>query len=73
MIKRAMSEFIQPADSATASRLLLQVRDELVLEVKPEEMPEVRKLVREAMLEALPIDCPLDISLGQGDNWLAAH
>jgi DNA polymerase-1 len=74
MIKLAMTRIhISLQTQQLASRLLLQVHDELVLEVKPEEMPEVRKLVREAMLEALPIDCPLAISLGQGDNWLAAH
>lgn len=74
MIKRAMTRIhISLQTQQLASRLLLQVHDELVLEVKPEEMPEVRKLVREAMLEALPIDCPLEISLGQGDNWFAAH
>lgn len=74
MIKQAMTRIHTSLQTKKlATRLLLQVHDELVLEVAPDEMPEVRKLVRAAMLEALPLDCPLEVSLGQGENWLAAH
>ena len=74
MIKQAMTRIhTSLRTEQLASRLLLQVHDELVLEVAPDEMPEIRQLVRTAMLEALPLDCPLEVSLGQGENWLAAH
>ncbi len=52
------------------SRLLLQVHDELVLEVYPEELDCVAKLVREEMENAYPIDVPLTVDVESGQNWL---
>jgi len=58
-----------------ASRMLLQVHDELVLEVAPGERKEVEALVREQMAAAdagLPdgrLDVPLDVSVGVGASW----
>lgn len=58
-----------------ASRMLLQVHDELVLEVAPGEREEVEQLVREQMAGAsdrLPggrLDVPLDVSVGVGASW----
>jgi len=55
-----------------ASRLLLQVHDELVLEVAPGESSEVRELVVAAMSGAADLLVPLDVSVGEGPNWEAA-
>lgn len=55
-----------------ASRMLLQVHDELVLEVAPGERDAVETLVREQMGAAYPLDVPLDVSVGVGDSWHAA-
>ena len=56
------------------SRLLLQVHDELVLEVAPGELDEVRDLVVDRMYSAIELDVPLDVSTGTGPNWdSAAH
>ncbi|HTR69115.1 MAG TPA: DNA polymerase I [Mycobacteriales bacterium] len=54
------------------SRLLLQVHDELVLEIAPGERETVEALVRTEMGAAYPLDVPLDVSIGVGDNWDAA-
>jgi DNA polymerase I len=57
-----------------ASRLLLQVHDELVLEIAPGERDQVEKLVRAEMGNAYPLDVPLDVSVGLGRTWHeAAH
>jgi DNA polymerase I len=57
-----------------ASRLLLQVHDELVLEIAPGECEQVEKLVRHEMGDAYPLDVPLDVSVGIGHTWHeAAH
>ena len=57
-----------------ASRLLLQVHDELVLEIAPGERADVEELVRREMGGAYPLDVPLDVSVGVGPNWHdAAH
>ena len=57
-----------------ASRILLQVHDELVLEVAPGEREAVEALVRREMGAAVDIDVPLDVSVGVGRSWHdAAH
>ncbi len=52
-----------------ASRLLLQVHDELVLEVAAGERPAVERLVREQMGAAGALTVPLDVSVGTGRTW----
>ena len=56
------------------SRILLQVHDELVLEIAPGEREAVETLVRDEMGHAVPMDVPLDVSVGVGYSWHdAAH
>ncbi len=52
-----------------ATRMLLQVHDELVLEAPAEEVDEVRKLVKHEMEHVHPLDVPLVADVGVGDNW----
>jgi DNA polymerase-1 len=52
-----------------ASRMLLQVHDELVLEVAPGELERVEAVVREGMGGAVPLTVPLDVSIGVGRTW----
>ncbi|GAA1475816.1 DNA polymerase I [Nocardioides aestuarii] len=57
-----------------ASRMLLQVHDELVLEVAPGERDQLDTLVREQMGAAADLTVPLDVSVGTGRSWHeAAH
>lgn len=57
-----------------ASRVLLQVHDELVIEVAPGELDQVTKLVEEEMDRAVTLRLPLEVSAGSGKNWdEAAH
>jgi DNA polymerase-1 len=54
--------------------MLLQVHDELVLEVASGEREDVEALVRHQMGDAIPMDIPLDVSIGHGHSWHeAAH
>ncbi|MER7848547.1 DNA polymerase I [Kitasatospora sp. NPDC096077] len=55
-----------------ASRMLLQVHDEIVLELAPGEREPVEAIVREQMAGAYPLRAPLDVSVGVGANWEAA-
>ena len=59
------------AEGRTA-RLVLQVHDELLLEVPEVETSAVRDLVREEMVGAYPLDPPLAVDVGMGDNWADA-
>ncbi|MFF5674180.1 DNA polymerase I [Streptomyces hygroscopicus] len=57
-----------------ASRMLLQVHDEIVLEIAPGERERVEELVRREMVGAFRLSAPLDVSVGSGADWeSAAH
>jgi len=52
------------------SKMLLQVHDELVFEVHPEELDQVQTLVKQQMEHAAELSVPLVVDLGVGKNWL---
>lgn len=61
-------------EAGLSSRILLQVHDELVLEVKREELTQVEALVRQEMGQAFELSVPLSVGVGVGINWRdAAH
>lgn len=57
-----------------ASRLLLQIHDELIVEVVKGEEEQITDLVKREMGAAYPLRAPLDVSAGLGLTWHeAAH
>jgi DNA polymerase-1 len=61
-------------DAGLATRMLLQVHDELVLEVGPGEQQQATALVIEAMTSVRDLSVPLEVSVGIGPDWdSAAH
>ena len=48
---------------------MLQVHDELLLEVPETETSAVKELVRDEMCGAYPLDPPLAVDVGVGDDW----
>jgi DNA polymerase-1 len=52
-----------------ASRMLLQVHDELLFEVPVGEVEEMRALVRSQMETVVPLDVALVVDIGVGPNW----
>ncbi|MCI6918207.1 DNA polymerase I [bacterium] len=55
------------------SKLILQVHDELVLDVVPEELDLLSGLVKETMESVVELKVPLIAECGYGKNWLEAH
>ncbi|MDE5750700.1 MAG: hypothetical protein K2H87_08050, partial [Duncaniella sp.] len=55
------------------SRMIMQVHDELIFNVVPEELEEMRHLVEEGMENAYRGAVPLIAEAGTGANWLEAH
>ena len=56
------------------SRLLLQVHDELVFEVAPNELEQVKILATESMKGVAKLSVPVEVHIGVGPNWeLAGH
>jgi DNA polymerase-1 len=56
-------------EEGRGARLVLQVHDELLLEVPEPEVSKVRDLVRAEMTGAYPLDPPLAVDVGVGDDW----
>ena len=74
IVKRAMLAVHQALrQRGLQAKLLLQVHDELVLDVPEGELLEVQRLVRDAMCSAATLSVPLDVAMGHGETWLAAH
>ena len=73
LIKMAMIR-VQAAltKEVMAARMLLQVHDELVFEVPPDEEAALRALVDREMTTAVTLDVPLVVDMGSGVNWLVA-
>jgi DNA polymerase I len=55
------------------ARLIMQVHDELVLEVRSDAVEAVAAGVREHMVRAAELKVPLRVDLGTGANWDEAH
>jgi len=59
-------------DEAMDSRLVLQVHDEVILEVPPEEHDAAEKLTRSVMADAFDLAVPLEVNLSFGPTWADA-
>ncbi len=74
IIKMAMIQIQQKIELHNlASKLILQVHDELVFDVVKTELETVKEIVKQEMENAVQISVPLTIELGTGNNWLEAH
>ncbi len=73
IIKRAMvSVHRRLREEGRGARLVLQVHDELLLEAPEVEVSAVRELLRHEMAGAYPLDPPLAVDVGVGDDWTEA-
>lgn len=55
------------------TKMLLQVHDELVFEVKKTEFEEVKKCVTRNMKNAIKLNVPVEVEVGEGKSWFEAH
>jgi DNA polymerase-1 len=74
IIKRAMIAVDRwLLDSRLDARLVMQVHDELVFEVRRDVVDELTSKVRELMCRAADLKVPLKVDVGVGENWDQAH
>ena len=74
IIKKAMIDLEQRlVEESIDAKIIMQVHDELVLEVKDNAVDAVSELVTEAMGKAADLDVALKVDLGVGENWDQAH
>ncbi|HEY9691584.1 MAG TPA: DNA polymerase I [Oculatellaceae cyanobacterium] len=71
IIKIAMAKLHNVLQNYQA-RLLLQVHDELVFEVPPEEVEELQQKIRSTMENAVQLEVPLVVDIRSGQNWMEA-
>ncbi|HRU64843.1 MAG TPA: DNA polymerase I [Spirochaetota bacterium] len=55
------------------SRMIMQVHDELVFEVKEDEMEYMKSMVKDKMENAIKLNVPVIVDIGVGKNWEEAH
>lgn len=73
IIKIAMVDVARALDEAgLASRILLQIHDELLLEIAPGERDAVEEIVRTQMASPVDMAVDLEVAVGVGENWMAA-
>ncbi|MBL0030081.1 MAG: DNA polymerase I [Rhodanobacteraceae bacterium] len=73
VIKRAMLAVDVWLGDRDDARMLLQVHDELVFEVRPAMVEELTAGLRERMMGAADLRVPLEVGIGAGANWDEAH
>ena len=59
-------------EEGLGAKLILQVHDELILELPPEELPAAEKLLREEMERAAELSVPLLVEMSHGKSWYDA-
>lgn len=55
------------------SRMILQVHDELIFDTYKDEVSDLKPLIHELMVNAIPLKVPLLVDINTGINWLEAH
>lgn len=75
LIKVAMINIRQAMrEKNLQSQMILQVHDELVFDVRKDELDQMKPLIMEKMTTALPnLKVPILVEIGVGENWLEAH
>ncbi|MDH5396845.1 MAG: DNA polymerase I [Cyclobacteriaceae bacterium] len=74
IIKKAMIDIHHwMSEKQFKTKMIMQVHDELVFEVHPNEREEIMEGVVNLMQHAVKIDVPMKVEAGIGKNWLEAH
>lgn len=68
-----VDEWIEAQTGEPKVRMLMQVHDELVFEVREDALQDVESNIQKLMESAAELDVPLVADAGHGDNWDQAH
>ena len=55
------------------SKMILQVHDELVFDAHLDELSDLKAIVSDKMVNAMPLSVPVIVEMNTGSNWLEAH
>lgn len=75
IIKKAMIKVADwlPRQAEGEVRMLMQVHDELVFEIRDDKVADFKQQICDLMQHAASLDVPLLVEAGEGDNWDQAH
>ena len=74
IIKLAMVQVAERLrEEGLASKLVLQIHDELVFDATKEEIGELKSIVTEKMENVISLSVPLTVECNYGKTWLEAH
>ncbi len=74
MIKLAMIDIHNELKKRKAkTKMVLQVHDELLFDAHKDEVEELTPIIKKLMENSLPMEVPILVETGTGDNWLDAH
>jgi DNA polymerase-1 len=69
LIKLSMNKIEQKYKNNDEIKMLLQIHDELIFEVKEESVDEISVKLGDIMKNIYKLEVPLDVSISIGDNW----
>ena len=73
ILKKAMVElYNELKKEKLESKILLQVHDELILNVKNNEVDKVKKIVKDIMENTYKLNVPLKVEIETGKDWYEA-
>ena len=61
------------AERGLEGKMIMQVHDELVFDVPNHEINEFKSIIENRMKNAIKMQVPIEIEIGEGKNWLEAH
>lgn len=73
IIKKAMIDIDRFIADKEDIRMIMQVHDELVFEVKEDKVEYYEKIIKDMMENAVKLSVPLIVEVNFGDNWDQAH
>ncbi|AEC16861.1 DNA polymerase I [Gallibacterium anatis UMN179] len=73
IIKKAMIDIDRFIADKNDIRMIMQVHDELVFEVKEDKVEYYEKIIKDMMENAVKLSVPLIVEVNFGDNWDQAH
>ncbi len=74
LIKIAMTNIHKDIqEQKLESKMTMQVHDELVFDVLKTEVEQMKAIITHRMKTAIKTTVPIEIEIGEGYNWLAAH
>jgi DNA polymerase-1 len=54
-------------------KMIMQVHDELVFDVPNQEISVFKEIIEDRMKNAIELQVPIEVEIGEGKNWLEAH